>query len=193
MINSLSKNIVKFLIGRGTVPQGNEALYVYGLFLAISTALFFALAIFVGAFLGLLTESIIFLISFSLIRMFSGGYHSKYEWLCELTSSIAIIAVMLLLKFLKHNPINTKIIFLFSLIAVVTIVTFSPIESDNKKLSDKEKKLFKLITSVIALSEVTVMALSPNSVSSPIFISLIYQSILVLLAIINRKIKNIHD
>ena len=143
--------------------------------------------------MDLFIESVIFLISFSVIRIFSGGFHAKSEWLCEVSSSIAIILVMLAMKLFKTYHVTIDTMLLISLAAGLIIILFSPIESENKKLSDREKHIFKVITEIITTMFLVIILLSKNignyTLSIPIFVSLIYQSILILLAALQKSLK----
>lgn len=194
MINRLSTRIVTFLISKNKITEEKQELYIYGLFLFISMAMFFALALILGAILGVFVESVLFLILFSTLRMFSGGYHTKQEWTCEVSSAIAIILVVLAMWFLKSHPINQTVSLLISILLTFIITVLSPVESESKRLSERENRLFKNITvmlTIVLFAAFMVSQLAGHAfLEIPIFVTFIYQSILLIAATVQYRRNN---
>lgn len=95
-------------------------------------------------------------LSFSLVRRFAGGLHAKTPLRCYFTS-IAAVSSMLFLIWVFTKWENDIAYYITLFVSNLTIWIASPIESTNKKLSYKEKKVFKGVS--IALSSIiTVLA-----------------------------------
>lgn len=85
MIKHLSDRIAYFFIENEIINNDNYEVCSYGLEILISAFINTTLAIIIGIFLRRLVGTIIFLITFCIIRQFSGGYHAKSNRLCICT------------------------------------------------------------------------------------------------------------
>ena len=82
----------------------------------------------------------VILIAFISIRVYAGGYHAKTLPRCVVMSTILFTLIILGYKML-YLPIIVK--GLIALFLGVLILIFSPVENDNRRLSENEKKVFK--------------------------------------------------
>ena len=82
----------------------------------------------------------VILIAFISIRVYAGGYHAKTLPRCVVMSTILFTLIILGYKML-YLPIIVKGI--IELFLGVFILIFSPVENDNRRLSENEKKVFK--------------------------------------------------
>lgn len=138
------------------MERDKQELYTYALEILLQSILHFSTAIILGCIFGMALESFLMFLPFSLVRRFAGGLHAKTPLRCYFTS---IAAITLMLFFIKaFISFGNDIAFYVTLtISNLTIWIASPIESTNKKLSYKEKKVFKAVS--IALSSfITVLA-----------------------------------
>lgn len=92
MINNLAKRFADRLLENGSIPEDEQELYIYGLFMLLSSLMYLILACFLGCILGCVLESIIFYIAFQFIRRYAGGYHASTETRCEILSTLSILA-----------------------------------------------------------------------------------------------------
>jgi accessory gene regulator B len=141
MIGNLSKNLSLKLYKRKFISENDIELISYGLFLLFSYAIYALLCLACGIIFHCVVESIIFYFSFSIIRMFTGGFHASSESKCFLISSIMIFLSMITVIILERYQIAI-VFFIMLLISSVLIVVFSPLDNENKKLDRQEKAKF---------------------------------------------------
>ncbi len=155
-MNRISIKIISLLCENNILERDKQELYTYALEIILQSILHFSTAIIIGCIFGMALESFLMFLSFSLVRRFAGGLHAKTPLRCYFTSIAAITSMLFLIWiFTKwENGIAYYITLFFS---NLTIWIASPIESSNKPLSYKEKKVFKGVS--IALSSIiTVLA-----------------------------------
>ncbi|MFI3214935.1 MAG: accessory gene regulator B family protein, partial [Eubacteriales bacterium] len=88
---------------------------------------------------------VIFLISFSLLRTYAGGYHCKTAIQCYFMSVGTIFAVLMIVKYTSQEYI-TPISVLLLLIGVPLIWKLAPVGAKNKPLDEVEKQHYRKIT-----------------------------------------------
>lgn len=137
--------IVEWLLDHDAIESEDKELYEYALYSLwlLVTPLF--LAIIIGLCLGGVKEGIVVVIPFMLLRKFSGGYHAKHLWMC-LTGSTLLLSLCVWISFyLKYDWKLAGI----TAIAGIGLGYLSPIDHENKRLSNAEKKLYKKITVIL--------------------------------------------
>lgn len=155
-MNRISSKIISLLCENNILEREKQELYTYALEIILQSILHFSTAIIIGCIFGMALESFLMFLSFSLVRRFAGGLHAKTPLRCYFTS-IAAITSMLFLIWIFTKWENDIAYYITLSVSVLTIWIASPIESSNKPLSYKEKKVFKGVS--IALSSIiTVLA-----------------------------------
>lgn len=151
MMKRISIRISKLLCENNIIGKDKQELYAYALEILLSSTLHFLTTAIIGLIYDMLIESLIMYLVFSLVRRYAGGFHAKTPFRCYFSSVAAIILMLTLIKLFVEweNDIAFYITLFFS---DLSIWIASPIESTNKKLSYKEKKVFKGIS--IALSSI---------------------------------------
>lgn len=150
MIHYLSERIAVFLFDNN--DKYPLDIYIYGIELTLSSLLGAVIILILGLFSGLLVESIIFMISLSLIRVFTGGYHASTYLRCNSVLIISYIFVAFSYRYYLTNLIEytyliASIIFLilFSIVAI-----FTPVKTERKDISVQDRHKFKILSLVIA-------------------------------------------
>lgn len=133
------------------IEREKQELYAYAMEILLSSILHFLTTVVIGLLFDMVIESLLLFIAFSVIRRFAGGFHASTHLRCYFTSIAAIIIMLFFIRTVTEWN-NDIAFYLILLIADVIIWFASPIESHNKPLSDKEKKVFKAVS--IALSSV---------------------------------------
>ena len=137
--------MAKWLLQRRAISSADLDLYIYAIDTFIFSLLPILLALIIGIVLNMLLESILMILPFMLVRKFSGGFHLQSKNACLLWSSIFLSTILVIIK----------LSIAFSYIAMCTVLTvlsslslcfLSPIDSDKRRLSAEERKLFKRIT-----------------------------------------------
>ena len=140
MLHILSKRIA-FLVCKKTDKIPFE-IYVYGFELLVSSIIETGALILIGGLIGKFVETILFIISFSSIRFFSGGYHAKKLHTCIMGSGFLLFLCIMVSM---HMQCDWKLAIATG-IASVSLIAFSPIDSENRRLDTDEKRTYKKIT-----------------------------------------------
>lgn len=198
MLSKLSEKLAGKMLRNGSISEDEQELYVYGLFMLLSSLMYLILACFLGAVLGCFFESLVFFVVFQFLRRYAGGYHAATEARCEILSALSIFACLIGIRLSKAYDFQTVLLFL-SLASAVFICIFCPLDTPEKPLSKKERCYFRKITWLIsALHVAAALAaffLSWSFLFAPCCFSLILEGILLLAGKIKkllgtRKIKS---
>ncbi len=147
MISKLSRKLTEKLCENNTISNDEFDLYNYGIFIVISEILLFAYCLVVGAVVKIALPSLLFCAFFFLVHRFAGGFHAKTELHCMIiTLSFFLISIILIKLSTQLNCIT--LIAFYGCCSIVLII-LSPVDTPQKPLSNKEKILFKKITSLI--------------------------------------------
>lgn len=146
MLNKIAVILSKHLLSHNTITEELFEIYVYGFELLISSLMSTSIVLIVGMLLRRIPETIIFLITFVLLRSFTGGYHANSYLLCTLVTFLSYGFVLFLSEFIKVS-INAYII--LALAGLVLLLKMAPVEHPNKKLSFAKKRRFKIISIII--------------------------------------------
>ena len=130
----MSKSIIESIYGE---ENSKLDLYIYGLELLFSSVIGTILLLVLGIVLGALIESIIFIVAFSAIRIFAGGFHSQSFILCNIITVLNFVIVLIIYRFFSDilfSPFVYSIVFGLSF---VLCVLFAPIENNNNPIKDE--------------------------------------------------------
>ena len=83
-MEALSEKIIANMIKSGVSIEADREIYVYGLTQLFRTLLNVFSTVIIGFCMGMLAESVVFVICLMLIRSYSGGYHSDSPIRCYL-------------------------------------------------------------------------------------------------------------
>ena len=138
----ISKCLAIWLIKKEVISQEEKELYEYAIYSFILTILPVIMVMIIGTFMNRLIESIFIIIPFMFIRKYSGGYHAKHSWVCMISScGILFICVYVVAHIQYYIWINFILV-----AAVMGLITFSPIDSENRRLDMLEKRIYKTRT-----------------------------------------------
>lgn len=101
-----------------------------------------------GAFIGVIWQSIIFWLSLSMLRKYAGGYHADTEIQCYAISFITVIISLFAIKLLNYK--GTWSIVVQTIISLI-IWFLAPVENTNHILDIDEKKIYGIRTKIIVI------------------------------------------
>lgn len=189
MISKLSKRFTDRLLTNGTITSEEHELYVYGFFMLLSQLMFFAITCIFGLILDCILESIVFYITFQIIRRYAGGYHATTETRCEILSTLSILACIIVIKLSKIYDFQAILLFI-TFLASICIVVLCPLDTPEKPLSQKEFKYFRkiswLILFVIVVAIIVSYILKFKIITIPCCLALILESVLLIAGKIKR-------
>ena len=143
---------------------------------------FLILAMLVGFILGMFFESVLFFISFCLVRNFAGGIHADTERKCTIISTFSILASIVVMWVLDFLGLKTFSLFLL-IISAICLIVFSPIDTPNKQLNASDKKKYKKKTVLICLAlvilHIILSCVGIHSFSIAVSVSMVFAATLV--------------
>ncbi len=159
MLHDLSEKIAVFLFNNN--DKYPIDVYVYGIELTLSSLAGMLVVLFMGLISGFLIESIIFMISLSIIRIYSGGYHARSYLRCNLVLIISYVLVLAYYKYHLNNFIEqtyliASLLFVF---LIITLIIFAPVRSESKSISKRGSFKLKLISIVLSCIEFLIFIL----------------------------------
>lgn len=159
MISKLSEKAVATLFANEEFNEGDRELYIYGFFMLFSHLFFLTLTIFYGFLFGIIFESIVFHVIFTVLRGYAGGVHASTEKVCTLSTSLSLLFCVALIRML--DAISTIFIPALMLISSMAIIfMLSPLDSNEKPLTEDEKSFYRkksCIFSVLVFSVAVIM------------------------------------
>ena len=114
----------------------------------------------VSYFLGLLKETLIFLLFYNCIRTTAYGLHATKSWICLISSLTIFIVVPYFCK-IMIMPVYLKI--LLGIIGIIFILKNAPADTYKRPIvSAKRRKIFKIISTIIAITMISVSLIISN-------------------------------
>lgn len=156
MIQQLANNITESLVKKAVVTEENKEIYVFGFEAIIATVINFVIILVLGASFGLLLEAVIYLLAFSILRVYCGGYHAKTHLSCILTFVFLFGIVMTIIALTPSN-LYSIISVTLGICCVLIVFVLAPIEHENRRFQGNEYKQFRLISRIIAVVELLII------------------------------------
>lgn len=151
-MEKFSSKLIEFFVSNDLIKNEDKEIYKYAVNIILSSLIHIATVMIIGLCFNLFIESLVFYFSFIAICKFAGGYHAKTPVRCYLFSFASNIIILCLVKWL--SSINTLFIFIFiifELLCVVLILLISPLDTENNPLTGQEKKMYRMLTSIITI------------------------------------------
>lgn len=156
MLNRGIGNLADLLMENQTNPNVDKDIIVYGLNSAIQQGISMITAILLGWLFGLTLEVIVFMVSFTLIRTYAGGYHCKKAVNCYIASSGVIVGVLAIVKFIP-SVFVLGICFTVLALSISILYKIPPVETSTKPLDEIEKKYYQKKKLIYLLVETVVI------------------------------------
>ena len=148
MLNKMAVKITDKLVLKKIVSDDMADIYIYGFELLISFFFSTIGVLIIGIILGRFLQTLMFLATFILLRSFTGGYHANTYAVCSIVT-FSLFGIVLLLAEFVFVPLYLYPI--LGLTGTVIMVWQVPIEHPNKKLSDDQKRKYKVISLMLFL------------------------------------------
>lgn len=191
-MNNFYKKISFYLAENKMISKGDKELYEYAIKIFIHGFINTCVVIIIGVFSGMIKETLYFICTVFVLRKFTGGIHAEKYINCLIYSICFFIVSLLIIGYLECFN-NLKLLIPLLCISVILICVFSPVDNENKKLSDNEKRIFKFLSSVLSISLMIFIIVNINKNLIEVYsisLGLINTAILILLAYIKKLIKN---
>lgn len=139
-MNYITDLIVQFMLKHSVIEAEDAEIYKFGFNQLIFISINLITTVIIGILFSMLFESIIFLVSYMVVRVYAGGYHAKTQFRCYIISSFFIVLALLGVRYINWEGFASIIAIT---IAAMIIFKLSPVETKNKPLDDIETKIYK--------------------------------------------------
>lgn len=139
MFARTSEFVTQQLEKENAITAENRELYMYGIQNGLVIALNLLTSLIIGLIFGELIFSLLLLAVYIPVRTYAGGYHASTQIRCYIVSSMIMAAWLSILKWVK---IPTSCCVIAFLICLVICLCLSPVDSENKRFDETEKKVF---------------------------------------------------
>jgi accessory gene regulator B len=187
MKSRVDERVVESLISLGVVPSEDKDIYVYGIGQGIVLLVNLISVIIIGLLLGMVWQSLVFILAYIPIRSYAGGYHASTQLRCYILSNAVVVAVLIAIRLVPWNGYACLSVTIFS---IITIILLAPVEDLNKPLREIEIKVFRKLTRII-LVILLVIALILWYFAKQFSICVIIALLVVAIMLILGVIKNV--
>lgn len=180
MITRISTYLVEYLTNKNTMGSSEEdkEVYIYGLECFFNKLI----PIFLLSIWGMYTHRVpyvfVWILCFSLLRHYSGGYHAHSQFSCiSMTTILGIIST-------TKQPFpyyeKTFIVILFLILSLILYLWKVPIINIQKPLNSKQSKEHKWISIFIMVTYFVIAAMLRNELSQTIINCVIIVNVLII-------------
>ncbi len=157
MLYKLSKKIACAIFEKN---DENLDEYIYGIQLFFSSFVCTVLLLVLGFSTKTFIESVVFILSFSALRVYTGGYHSNSYLMCNLFTLLIYASIILVYKYMFEYIVKAYVCVPIFVITIMLIVIFSPVENENNPLTKKQSVLCKIKAIVVMIVETVICFVS---------------------------------
>ena len=191
MINKIIKHISSFFYENNIIDKKDIEVYEYGLELLLTSIFDMLVVIVISLFAGRLFPTLLFLLCFCLLRVFAGGFHASTNFRCFLTL-IFVYAIFLIFLNFVNSSIFGLISVIASLVSEILVLAFAPVDSENRRLTEKEAKKYRTKSIIVVSVETLIVFILVISIKNEyIFISVSCGQLAAALSLLAVKIINI--
>ena len=139
MLNKISNRLAQSLIKSMRDVRYYQEVYVYGFELVISTLVCWTTIMITSLLLSNVVSGVVFIATFSTLRIFAGGYHAESYLKCFIISNLFYIVLMMVMRIL--SGMNVWIWLSLFLICCGYILKRAPIINPNQPISVRKIKM----------------------------------------------------
>lgn len=135
MLNKISMKLSTELLRRVDKARYSQDVYVYGVEIILSTLLEIVTILVSAALVSAVEAGVIFIVLFSSLRIFTGGYHAETYRKCFVVTVSSFWGAFLIANIISSIFANEVLYFLL-LLVVIYIIARAPILNENQPLSN---------------------------------------------------------
>lgn len=192
MIKKIAARITKFICKDSENQTDMQEIYQYGVELTLSTILNIFWIVVAGVILSDIFSGLIFLAVFMMIRPFTGGYHAKTYFKCNMVFIITFLLVWYArwgILIIPDIELSYRLLEAIVLLGLIPVIMYSPIENENKRLDRNKRRRFRIIGITLYII-IALLALIVQFVNirygAMMLLSMLAVSIMMIIEIIKR-------
>jgi len=142
MVQRMSRQITRSLVNNDIIDFDDVTIYQYGLEVMFISLIEIAGLLLVGMAMGRADEAIIFMISFSTLRLYAGGYHADSVFKCfALILSFMLVDIYLCRVLSIENYPWLSVAILVA--STILVHKYSPVSVVTRPVSEDERVSFR--------------------------------------------------
>lgn len=162
----------------------DEELIRFGLEVMIEKLIFICIVVILGLLMNCFFESILFTLSFSILREYGGGYHAETRKKCFVLSILTLVASLSIIKLAENFQVLTFLICAVAFISAIYILIKAPIDTPNKRFDEDEVRVYgrkaRLLTVILLSVALFLWVLKFNDFAVTVLTGIIVQAYLML-------------
>lgn len=158
MIDAAARTVTQKLIDNKVIEIDDWDIYMYGLQMMISGIIKSIGFILIAWTLGWIPEALVYIATFSSLRVHAGGYHADTYLKCFLITAIAtFVSIYVVKTFLVSYMLLFTVMLV--IVACTIIVKYAPVDTPNKRMIGDERRVFRLKTIRTMVIQVLLIAI----------------------------------
>ena len=141
-LQKAASHTTDWLVQGGSISEDEREVYEYGLDKLFSSLTHFLFTVCLGFLFGIPGLTMLFFVSYYIIRIYAGGYHAETPQRCFLTSVGIMIPTLTVMKFWQVWFVAWVFYALLALGSIV-LVLIAPVAHKNKMLDEREKVVYR--------------------------------------------------
>lgn len=150
VIDTLSRSLTQKLLDANIINFDDNEIYIYGFQLLFATIFKGIGLLIIGIIADCLLEMFIYIVFFSSLRVYAGGFHNQTYIGCFLLTTFSVSTSIFISRML--NPLGyTNLLIVIMILSVMVIFLHAPVANPNRPLSKKEVSIFKIKARFVSL------------------------------------------
>ena len=188
MFRTIAEKTVNLLIKHRILDKYDVDIYIYGLEVVLLNGLLLISFLMMSIWFDMIFHFVGFIVVFVPLRVFTGGYHAKRSETCFIMSNVIYLLSLVIAK--ESSELHNNIyVIMVTLVLVFVMYIGSPVENQNRPLTDYQLKRNRIITFiVIAIDFVLLLVLLKfdNNIASSVIIFMFLNGGLFILGILDN-------
>jgi len=191
MFAKSASKITTSLVNNGTIDNSEFEIYHFGFEMGFAIIANVLTTLAIGFIFRMPLESLLFLAVFIPLRSYVGGFHASNHLRCYWLSTLAVVAVLLAIRFVV-SIYSVPMIIIVAGMCVVAMSILVPVQDDNRPLDEVEIRVFgrraRTVLCIEFIALVTTTAAGLITISSILFCTILLSGFAVFAGAIKNRI-----
>lgn len=145
MYGKIAQNVARYFTRKQIIDDANAEIYEYGFEILLSTIVYLTVFVVLSLMTDSMVYSLLFFLSFLIVRKTAGGYHASTYLRCHLLFFInhLLFIIGVNLYPLRYTPMTSIIVILTS---AILILIFAPVAHPNRPFIKTERMRFRKLS-----------------------------------------------
>ena len=191
MFHKTCENIIQKAVDNKIVQNSLKQEYIYGLELSIAALINYSTIVIIGVIMHMTVEAAVFLIIYTTMRRYIGGFHFNSQIICYLSNFVMCPVVLVAIKYLGYNQ---SIYCTIVCVSLILLWILAPIPAEHKSIDMTEERVYRCISHImiIAVSIIFITCMRFNTYAAKlIMVSILMVTLFAVAGILNLKMKGI--